>query len=186
MREQELRKALVDYGNALVSCGLVQGTWGNISVRLDEKYMLTTPSGIDYARLTAEDMVKVEISTLKYEGSLKPTSEKGLHAAIYLRRPEIGAVIHTHSKYSSVFAAANQDMPVLEEYMELFGPCIKVAKYALPGTKALMKNTAEAVGENYGAIMANHGMVACGETLEMAFENCVKIEENGQKYLLTL
>ncbi len=186
MREQELRQALVDYGNALVSCGLVQGTWGNLSVRLDEKYMLTTPSGLDYTRLTADDMVKVDIATLKYEGDKKPTSEKGLHAAIYASRPEIGAVIHTHAKYSSVFAAANKDMPVLEEYMDQFGPVIKLAKYALPGTKALKKNTAEAVGDGYGAIMANHGMITCGENIEIAFENCVKIEENGQKYLLTL
>lgn len=186
MREQELRQALVDYGNALVACGLVQGTWGNLSVRLDEKYMLTTPSGLDYTRLTADDMVKVNLETLKYEGDKKPTSEKGLHAAIYLNRPEIGAVIHTHAKYSSVFAAANKDMPVLEEYRDIFGSEIKLAKYALPGTKALKKNTAEAVGNNYGAIMANHGMIACGETIEKAFENCSKIEENGQKYLLTL
>ena len=186
MREQELRQALVDYGNKLVEVGLVQGTWGNLSVRLDEKYMLTTPSGLDYTRLTPSDMVKVEIATLKYEGSKKPTSEKGLHAEIYAKRPEIGAVIHTHAKYSSVFAAANKDMPVLDEYMDDFGPVIKLAKYALPGTKALKKNTVEAVGEGYGAIMANHGMIACGETLEDAFKNCSKIEENGKKYLLTL
>ena len=111
MREQELRQALVDYGNALVACGLVQGTWGNLSVRLDEKYMLTTPSGLDYTRLTADDMVKVNLETLKYEGDKKPTSEKGLHAAIYLNRPEIGAVIHTHAKYSSVFAGTLYFLP---------------------------------------------------------------------------
>ena len=177
MREQELRQALVDYGNALVSCGLVQGTWGNLSVRLDEKYMLTTPSGLDYTRLTPEDMVKVEIETLKYEGSKKPTSEKGLHAAIYMNRPEIGAVIHTHAKYSSVFAAANKDMPVLEEYMDLFGPVIKLAKYALPGTKALKNNTAEAVGENYGAIMANHGMIAWEKTLKVLLKIVQKLRK---------
>ena len=112
-REARLRQMLVDYGNRLVACGLVQGTWGNISVRLDDRYMLATPSGLDYSRLTPEDMVKVDIETLKYEGDLKPTSEKGLHAAVYQRRPEIGAVIHTHAKYCCVFAAANQDMPCL-------------------------------------------------------------------------
>jgi len=183
--EQTLREQLVEYGNKLVASGLVQGTWGNLSVRLDDKYMLTTPSGLDYTRLTADDMVKVEIATLKYEGSLKPTSEKGLHAAIYQSRPDVGSVIHTHSKYACVFAAAQKDMPVVREHRETLGQELKLAKYALPGTKALMKNTAEALGENAGAIMANHGMIACGESLEKAFENCVKIEENGQKYLLT-
>lgn len=106
--EKYLREALVRCGKALVEKGLVQGTWGNISVRLDEKYMLTTPSGLDYMRLTPDDMVKVDIDTLKYEGDKKPTSEKGLHGAIYKNREDIGAVIHTHSKYCSVFAAAGR------------------------------------------------------------------------------
>ena len=65
--EQTLREQLVEYGIKLVESGLVQGTWGNISVRLDDKYMLTTPSGLDYTRLTAEDMVKVDIQTLKHQ-----------------------------------------------------------------------------------------------------------------------
>lgn len=183
--EQTLRQQLVEYGNKLVESGLVQGTWGNISVRLDDKYMLTTPSGLDYARLTADDMVKVEIETLKYEGKLKPTSEKGLHAEIYKSRPDVGSVIHTHSKYACVFAAAQKDMPVVKEHRETLGQELKLAKYALPGTKALMKNTAEALGENAGAIMANHGMVAVGKNLADAFEICEKIEENGRIYLLT-
>ncbi|MBQ2747398.1 MAG: class II aldolase/adducin family protein, partial [Firmicutes bacterium] len=69
---------LVDYGKKLVQTGLVQGTWGNLSVRLDDTYMIVTPSGLDYLRLTPADMVKVNIETLEYEGDLKPTSEKGL------------------------------------------------------------------------------------------------------------
>lgn len=181
--EQRLRELLAEYGRKLVETGLVQGTWGNLSVRLDEKYMLTTPSGLDYMRLTADDMVKVDIESLEYEGDKKPTSEKGLHAAIYKERPDVGSVIHTHSKYCSVFASAGKDMPVLGAYRRTFGDEIKLAAYALPGTKALMKNTAAAVGDNYGAIMSNHGMVACGADMAAAFENCVKLEENGRRYL---
>lgn len=184
--EKTLREALVRCGKALVEKGLVQGTWGNISVRLDDKYMLATPSGLDYLRLTADDMVKVDINTLEYEGAKKPTSEKGLHAAIYKNRADVGAVIHTHSKYCSVFAAAGKDMPVTDEYRETFGDVIKLASYALPGTKALMKHTAAAVGNGFGAIMSNHGMITCGNDLETAFENCAKLEENGRKYLLEI
>lgn len=181
--EQRLRELLMQYGRKLVETGLVQGTWGNLSVRLDERYMLVTPSGLDYMRLGAEDMVKVDIRSLEYEGDIKPTSEKGLHAAIYKKRPDVGAVIHTHSKYCSVFAAAGKDMPVLKAYSSVFGDKVKTASYALPGSKSLMNNTAEAVGNNYGAIMSNHGMVACGRDLEAAFENCVNLEENGKRYL---
>lgn len=98
----------MDYGKQLVTSGLVQGTWGNLSVRLDDTYMLVTPSGLDYARLTPADMVKVNMRTLAYEGDLKPTSEKSLHAAIYHNRPDIGGIIHTHAKYCCVYAAARR------------------------------------------------------------------------------
>ena len=183
-REARLRQMLVDYGNKLVACGLVQGTWGNISVRLDDRYMLATPSGLDYSRLTPEDMVKVEIKTLKYEGDLKPTSEKGLHAAVYQRRPEIGAVIHTHAKYCCVFAAANQDMPIEDrEGQKIFGTSVKLAGYGLPGSKALMKHTADALGDNFGCIMANHGMLTCGSDLETAFTNCQMLEQCAETYI---
>ena len=87
-REWELREKLCEYGKKLVKTGLVQGTWGNLSIKLDDTYMLVTPSGLDYTRLTPADMVKVNISTLEYEGSLKPTSEKGLHAEVYKQRPD--------------------------------------------------------------------------------------------------
>ena len=183
-REARLRQMLVDYGNRLVACGLVQGTWGNISVRLDDRYMLATPSGLDYSRLTPEDMVKVDIETLKYEGDLKPTSEKGLHAAVYQRRPEIGAVIHTHAKYCCVFAAANQDMPIEDrEGQKIFGTSVKLAGYGLPGSKALMKHTANALGDNFGCIMANHGMLACGSDLEKVFNNCQMLEQCAETYI---
>lgn len=181
--EENIRQALVEYGKRMVESGLVQGTWGNISIRLDDKNMLVTPSGIDYERLTADDMVKVEIHTLAYEGENKPTSEKELHAEIYRNRKDVGAIIHTHSKYACVFAAANQNMPVLPEYRDVLGEELKVGEYALSGSNALAKNTVAALGKNFGAIMANHGMIACGKDIEQAFGNCYKIEENGRKYL---
>ena len=175
-REETLRAQLVDYGKQLVTSGLVQGTWGNLSVRLDDTYMLVTPSGLDYARLTPADMVKVNMRTLEYEGSLKPTSEKSLHAVIYQNRPDIGGIIHTHSKYCCVYAAARRDLPIPADRQTAFQSPIKLAPYAPPGSKALTKNTAAAVGDNYGAIMAGHGMIACGRDLTAAFQNCKQLE----------
>ena len=204
-REFMLRQMLVDYGKRLVAEDLVQGTWGNLSVRLDETHMLVTPSGIDYMSLSAGDMVKVDINTLEYEGNLKPTSEKGLHAKIYRDRPEIGGVIHTHSKYCSVFAAAHKNLPVLDpNYVEGdpdafkvigtdnpadsigFLDPVRLAKYALPGTKGLIKNTAEAISGNYGAIMSNHGMIACGKDLPETFTNCVHLEALAKAVLASI
>ena len=183
-REDELREKLCEYGKKLVATGLVQGTWGNLSIRLDDTYMLVTPSGLDYTRLTAADMVKVNINTLKYEGNLKPTSEKGLHAAVYKQRPDAGAVIHTHSKYCCVFAAAERPLRINDpEMKKIFGTQVELAAYALPGTKKLMKNTVKALGQNFGCIMSHHGMAACGADIETAFDNCVKLEECGKMAL---
>lgn len=182
--EREGRELLVEYGHKLLDCGLVQGTWGNISVRLDDKYMLTTPSGLDYDRVTPDDMVKVTIKTLKYEGELKPTSEKALHAGVYALRPEVGAVIHTHSKYCSIFAAAR--MPLEVEDAELacdIGNVLKVAEYGLPGTSKLTKNTIKALGSAAGCIMANHGMLCCGPDIAQTFDICGKIEQAAMEYV---
>lgn len=184
MTEREIREKLTDYGKKVVESGLVQGTWGNLSIRLDDKFMIVTPSGLDYTRLTPEDMVKVNITSLEYEGSLKPTSEKGIHGGVYQRRNDVGAVIHTHSKYCAIFAAARKDVPVTdEETRRVFGNVVRLAGYGLPGTKKLWKHTLEALGKNYGCIMANHGMLCVGKDIKEAFENCRRLENHCRDYI---
>ena len=174
----------MDYGNKLVETGLVQGTWGNLSIRLNDKYMLVTPSGLDYARLTPADMVKVDLQTMKHEGGLKPTSEKGLHAAIYRERPAVNAIVHTHSRYCSMFAAAHAELPVEDaEAQKVFGTSIGLAKYAKAGSDKLAKYTAAALGRNFGALMSNHGMVTCGADMESAFANCQLMEKTAEVYI---
>ena len=83
MTESEVRQAVKDAGVKLLENNLVQGTWGNISIRLDDKKMVVTPSGMDYIRMRPEDTVVVDIETLEYVSDEKPTSEKKKHAAIY-------------------------------------------------------------------------------------------------------
>ncbi|MBO4725214.1 MAG: class II aldolase/adducin family protein [Firmicutes bacterium] len=195
-REIALRDALVEYGNRLVSEDLVQGTWGNLSARLDEKTILVTPSGIDYASLRPADMVRVDIETLAYdEAGLKPTSERGLHAMIYAARPEIGAIIHTHSTYCSVFAAAEKDLHLtgdaaaekdshlLGEAAAVFGNTVRLAKYGFAGSKKLANNTAQAVGDGMGALMSHHGMIVCGTDVAAAFQNACLLEKAARDAL---
>ena len=183
-KEGQIRQALVDYGLKLQATGLVQGTWGNLSIRLDEQYMLVTPSGMDYSRLTAADMVKVDLKTMTYDGPLKPTSEKDLHAAIYRQRGDVGAVVHTHSRYCSMFAAANRDLTIeTAEGQQVFGKSVTCAKYGNAGSMKLAKNAAAALGANKGAIMANHGMLTCGEDMEAAFKNCQLLESCAEAYI---
>lgn len=175
--EQEARELLVAYGHRLLETGLVQGTWGNLSVRTGENTMMVTPSGLNYEDLGPEDMVLVDLDTLKWEGVHKPTSERSLHAGIYLSRPEIGAIVHTHSKYCAIYAACQMPMLLKGEEGEILGERILCAKYALSGTKQLAKQAQKALGQNNAVFLAHHGMIACGEDMERAFANALRLEK---------
>lgn len=167
------RAELIEYGKRLLKENLVQGTWGNLSVRLDESTMLCTPSGLGYDHLKPCEIVKVNINDLTYEGNLKPTSEKMLHAVIYRSRSDVGSVIHTHSKYCAVFAACDKSL-IMPEGVEL-----KCAPYAISGTKRFTENSLEALGENDGALMSHHGMFAVGSGIESAFNYCRLMESSA-------
>ena len=185
MTEQELRQAVKDAGVKLLENNLVQGTWGNISIRLDDKKMVVTPSAMDYIRMRPEDTVVVDIETLEYAGDIKPTKKKKIHAAIYRDRPEIGAVIHSHPLWSSAAAAARTDIPVLkEEHKKLIGgDTVRAGAYGLPGTKKLTKGAVEAMKGRNACFLSNHGIIACAETIEGAFEVCKAMEENSRAYI---
>ncbi|MDR3262909.1 MAG: class II aldolase/adducin family protein [Clostridiales bacterium] len=183
LTETQPRTLLAEYGRRLVKENLVQGTWGNISVRLDEKRMLVTPSGMDYMNLSPSDMVEVNIETLEYTGPLKPTSERKLHAAIYRARPEIGAVIHTHSEYCSIAAAARAELPSTPETVAVIGETLRCAAYGLPGTKKMTSATIAALANRNGCYLANHGAVVSAATLESAFDACKALELATKEYI---
>ncbi|MDR3185845.1 MAG: class II aldolase/adducin family protein [Christensenellaceae bacterium] len=184
MTETELRQLVKDAGVKLVESNLVQGTWGNISVRIDDKYMLVTPSGLDYIRLTPEEMVVVNIETMEYSGNIKPTSEKKIHAAIYRNRKEIGAVIHSHPFYASSVAASRRNLPIISDAMEkhVLGDAI-IADYGLPGTKKLTTAVLIALRERNACLMANHGIIACAKNLDDAFMTCKILEESSRIFI---
>ena len=184
--EYELRREIAKYGRRLVSEKLVQGTWGNISAKLDDNTIIVTPSGIDYAQLEPEDLVKVSLATMASEGENKPTSELELHAGIYRAKRSAGAVVHTHSANASVYACAHCGLEIPEENTrarEVFGNFVAVSEYAAAGTKAIAQNTLEAMGDSCAAIMANHGMAVYGKDIKDAFENALLLEETAGKEL---
>ena len=180
--EWNKRCQLVEYGKKLLETGLVQGTWGNLSIRLDNDYMIVTPSGLDYNRLSPLDEVKVEIATGEYQGELKPTSETAFHCGLYALRNDVGAIIHTHSKYCAVFAAAHMPLEIEDAALaKAFGTdLLPVAAYGLSGTKALAKNILKVMGKAPGCLMRNHGMIAVGEDIENAFDRCLKMEQAAE------
>lgn len=184
MNEIELRNLVKESGVRLVKEGLVRGTWGNVSVRFDETSMIVTPSGLDYLSLKPEDMVLVDINTLEYTSENKPTTEKKIHAAIYKERPEINAVIHTHSPWCSSMAAAHTEIPaVTDEFVKLIGGEVRVAPYGLPSTSKLTNATVSAIRDRKACLMAGHGVLVCGESLEEAFEVCKMLEESAKNFI---
>ena len=179
----EARKLLVKSGLRLVEAGLTSGTWGNLSLRLSEREMLVTPSGLDYVRIRPEDLTLVNIETEEWDGP-KPSSEFKLHTAIYRERKEIAAIIHNHSPNASVVAAARREVPpVLDDLAQLIGPTVRVADYALPSTKGIVKKTLKALRGRNGALMANHGAVCLGQDMEEAFTCCEVLDKGCKAFI---
>ncbi len=184
MNINEARILICESGRNLVEKGLVSRTWGNISIRMDKNTMLITPSGRTYEDLKPEDVVLVHIESLKYEGSIKPSSEFVLHAEIYKQRKNINAVIHTHQMNASTVAAAHREVPpILDDMAQIIGPTVRVADYALPGTKKIVRKTIKALRGRNAALMANHGAVCIGRDIDEAFVVCEVLEKACKAFI---
>lgn len=164
--------------------GLVAGTWGNISARVDDEYMVITPSGMDYERLCADEMVIVNMNTLEYEGKLKPSIEAVVHAAIYLDRPEINGIMHTHSTYALTVATARKPIPpICDDQVQILGGEVRLAGYTMPGTKEMAAEVVKALKERTGALIANHGAITLGRNLAEAFTGSQVLEKAAMVYI---
>lgn len=179
MKHQEYRELICKSGMRLLNENLSAGTWGNISCRVDDRHMLISPSGIAYDKTKPEDEVLVNIYTLEYEGSLKPSSESLIHAEIYKVYDEINAVVHNHSLYASVIAATSGTIkPYIADMAMILGPDVKAVEHAMPGSRQLRDGVIEALKGRYGAIMKNHGAICVGRDMEEAFTACHLLEKS--------
>ena len=179
MNYKEARELVVKAGVELVKSELIARTWGNVSCRIDAETFVITPSGRDYLSLTADDIVEVKIKDLSYEGSVKPSSEKGIHAEVYRIFPEINFVIHTHQEYASALSAAGIDAVPLSINTPVFSKEILCAKYALPGTKSLRRNVAETLRKtkSNALILKHHGALCYGKDYESTIKATYDLEE---------
>ncbi|MBI9108798.1 MAG: class II aldolase/adducin family protein [Spirochaetales bacterium] len=183
MNKDEAKILVRDAGLRLVDAGLTAGTWGNISLRIDNNYMAITPSGGEYITMTPEDITIVNIHDGSYEGR-KPSSEKSLHSAVYRNRKEINAVVHTHSTNASVVAAARREVPpILDDLVQIIGPTVRCADYALPSTKKIVKTTMKALRGRNAALMANHGAICLGRDMEEVFTCCEVLEKACKAFI---
>ena len=179
------RKNIIEIGCMLLDNGLIVGTWGNLSSRVEgTDYIAITPSGRNYRSLDSDDIVIVDLEGNIISGELKPSSEMALHLAIYQERSDINAIIHTHSIFASACAVARHEIPpIVEDVVQLVGGTVKVAEYALNGSIKLAQNAVTALGENNAVLLANHGVVGCGTNLNEAKVACELVEKAAQIYI---
>lgn len=179
-REFDLRNKLIDVGKKLCKKMLVQGTWGNLSLRLNSNEMLVTPSGMDYFKIKTEDIVKVDIDTLHFRRfQRKPSTEMPLHAAIYRKSPDCRAVIHTHSNGCSIFAAAQTGFKIGDTNLKKIIGDVNISKYALPGTKDMHDNVLEALADGHACIISNHGAIFTAGDLDTALQIADAVESKA-------
>lgn len=181
------KQTVIEAGKLLVKEGLIQRTWGNVSCRVSDTQFVITPSGMDYLSLTPEKIVLVNVADCSYEGDIKPSSEKGIHAECYKLRPEVNFVIHTHQTYASLVGLAGLDINgIAGESADIIGDNVPVAAYGLPGTKTLRKGVVTALkrSSSKAALMIHHGALCVGADLDDAFRVANELEKVAKQRLL--
>lgn len=170
----DLREELCEYGRRCVEQGLVIGTSGNLSVR-DGNLVTVTPSGVALDQLTPEACPIVDLEGYLVEGDTQPSSETPMHLALY-QATGAQAIVHTHSVFGTVVATTMTELPPVHYNALLLGGTIKVADYATYGTPELAANVRAAMEGKQAALLANHGGVTIGTSLEQAFSSTRLLE----------
>jgi L-fuculose-phosphate aldolase len=186
--ELNLRKAIIDKCRWMNAIGLNQGTSGNISARLGGT-MLISPSATPYDAMTPDMIAAMPIDGEygSWQGPLKPSTEWRFHLDIMKARPEIGGIVHTHATYCTVLAIARREIPPCHYMIAAFGGTnVRVADYAQFGTRELSEHVLKAMEERSACLLANHGMIATGASLDKAMWLAVELETIARQYYLSL
>ncbi|MBE7002656.1 MAG: class II aldolase/adducin family protein [Ruminococcaceae bacterium] len=178
MDETTARAQVAETGRLLLEKRLVARTWGNFSCQTDETHFCITPSGLGYEAMTAEDIVRYDLRDGSWQGTRKPSSEKGIHAAAYALLPNVGFVVHTHQIYATALGLTGEESLRLSESERRALGGIAWAKYGLPGTKTLKKHVADAMASGARTVlMVNHGALVCGRDRKEAIDRALLLED---------
>ena len=186
--EKALRQAIVEKARWMNTIGLNQGTSGNISARHGNR-MLLTPTAIPYETMKPAMIAAFSIDGEygAYDGPQLPSTEWRFHLDIMKARPEVGAIVHTHSTFATVLAILRKPIPACHYMVAAFGGTdVRVAEYATYGTKELAENALKALAERTGCLLANHGMIALGRDLDVAMWRAVELETIARQYYHSL
>lgn len=186
---QSYKQQVLEYSQSLARRGLLVGTGGNLSTRVEgEDVLAITPSGRDYLTMRAEDICIYDFERQRIEGELPPSVEMSMHIAVYQARPDTNAVIHTHQPFASAYALINHPIPALfDEQVANLGNCIEVVPYGLSGSLNLLNNiTAHLQNQCNAYILQNHGILCLGMSIEGAAINVQLLEKCAQVYYYAL
>src|SRR5436190_3807451 len=179
--EEQLRAEIVEVGRRMYARGYVASNDGNISARLDDQRLITTPTAVSKGYMTPDMMVVVDYEGNKLSGERKASSELKMHIEIYRNRPDVNAVVHAHPPLATGFAVAGIPLTraVLAEVITTLGS-IPIAEYATPSTAELPEAVRKYIKAHDGMLLANHGAVTCGNTVLSAHFKMETIEHFAQ------
>ena len=185
---EKIKEQLVQLHLELPKNNLVVWTGGNISVRdAENQFVVIKASGIRYEEMCPEHRVVMDMSGKVIEGDFKPSSDVYSHLYIYKHRPDVGGVVHTHSRYATAFAAVGMPIPcVLTAMGDEFGGGIPCGGFALVGDEAIGKVVVESIGKSPAVLLKNHGVFTVGKTGEEALKAAVMVEDIAQTVWLAL
>ena len=185
MDEHTLRQSIIDSCLEMNATGLNQGTSGNISVRFGDR-MLITPSAVPYTQMTPDLIAALPLDDGEaWEGPRKPSSEWRFHLDILNARPEIGAVVHAHPTYCTALAMLREDIPAAHYMIAAFGgTTVRCSPFAIFGTAELSRHAVAALEDRTACLLANHGAIAIGATLEAAMWRMVELETLARQYAI--
>ncbi len=180
-----MKSALADFGRRLYEQGMIAGTDGNLSVRLDDDRIMVTPAGLPKGRLAAEDMVIVDINGKHLQGNLRASAELAMHLLVYRRRNDVKACIHAHPPHATAFAVAGIQLEedVLPEVVVSVGR-IPLTDYAGPGTDEVPRSIEPHVDTCNAFLLRNHGLLTIGGSLEEAYNRHEVVEHYARIVLL--
>jgi L-fuculose-phosphate aldolase len=184
--EAAARRAIIDTALAMSESGLSPNRSGNVSCRWGDG-MLITPTGLAYADLKPSDIVRVGADGSVKGKQKKPSSEWRFHLSAYGARPDMNAVVHTHSLHAAVLACAGKSIPAFHYMVAVAGgKDIPLVPYAPFGTEELARYVAEGLANRRACLMAHHGAIAMGETLASALELAHEVELLAEQYYKVL
>ena len=183
-KELDIRKGIIAACIKMNTIGINQGTSGNVSCRW-KNGMLITPSGIPYDQLRTKDIIYVKFKDNSAEGPHKPSSEWRFHRDILANRKDINAVVHTHSNYATAMAIQQLDIPAIHYMIAAAGGTnITCAKYATFGTQELSDNALAALKNRMACLLAHHGSIALGISVEKALWLAIEVETLAKQYYI--